>query len=94
MQIISRYTSVDGLCARLQTDAQSGLAAADADEVKRRQKAFGVNELPATPPKSFFRLVLSALADHVLIALLIISVVVIGVSFIPKKSDGSEDGEC
>jgi len=61
-------------------------------EIERRRKIFGANEIPATPSKSFFRLVWEALQDATLIILLVSAVVSLGLSFYHPPASVSEDG--
>uniref|UniRef100_A0A183CNE2 Cation_ATPase_N domain-containing protein n=1 Tax=Globodera pallida TaxID=36090 RepID=A0A183CNE2_GLOPA len=49
-----------GLCQRLSTDPNSGVLNTQ-EELKRRRDAFGANEIPPIPPKSFFAFVWKAL---------------------------------
>lgn len=61
-------------------------------EIERRRKIFGPNEIPATPAKSFFRLVWEALQDATLIILLVSAIVSLGLSFYRPPSTVSDDG--
>uniref|UniRef100_A0A914Q8C7 Cation-transporting P-type ATPase N-terminal domain-containing protein n=2 Tax=Panagrolaimus TaxID=55784 RepID=A0A914Q8C7_9BILA len=58
--IDSEYGGTDGLCGKLKTDPQNGIPN-NSDELERRRNAFGANEIPPHPPKSFFTLVWEAL---------------------------------
>ncbi|KAI6187513.1 Calcium-transporting ATPase [Aphelenchoides besseyi] len=79
-KINADYGGVDGLIAKLQTDANNGLPD-DINELEKRRRVFGHNEIPPNPPKSFLRLAWEALTDITLIILLIAALVSVGLSF-------------
>uniref|UniRef100_A0A914GX29 Calcium-transporting ATPase n=1 Tax=Globodera rostochiensis TaxID=31243 RepID=A0A914GX29_GLORO len=84
-----------GLCQRLSTDPNSGIPNTQ-EELKRRRDAFGANEIPPLPPKSFFTLVWEALQDVTLIILLSAAVVSLALSFYNPGSEvggGKEENE-
>ncbi|KAI6176344.1 Calcium-transporting ATPase [Aphelenchoides bicaudatus] len=90
-KINADYGGVDGLCAKLQTDATNGLPD-DSNELEKRRRAFGKNEIPPNPPKSFLRLAWEALTDITLIILLIAALVSLGLSFYrPPAEHASND---
>ncbi|KAL3070900.1 hypothetical protein niasHS_017025 [Heterodera schachtii] len=89
-KISTDYGNTLGLCERLATDPNNGIANTQ-DELKRRRDAFGANEIPPLPPKSFFTLVWEALQDVTLIILLSAAVVSLALSFYTGNS-GSELG--
>lgn len=64
-RIDSEYGGITGLCQKLRTDPVNGLPNS-ADEIAQRRAAFGPNEIPPAPSKSFFRLVWEAVqvSDH------------------------------
>lgn len=59
-RIDTDYGGIDGLCKKLKTDPATGLPNTE-EELERRRNAFGRNEIPPHPPKSFFTLVWEAL---------------------------------
>uniref|UniRef100_A0A183BP51 Cation_ATPase_N domain-containing protein n=1 Tax=Globodera pallida TaxID=36090 RepID=A0A183BP51_GLOPA len=75
-----------GLCQRLSTDPNSGIPNTQ-EELKRRRDAFGANEIPPLPPKSFITLVWEALQDVTLIILLSAAVVSLALSFYNPGSE-------
>ncbi|KAI3416130.1 Plasma membrane calcium-transporting ATPase 3 [Globodera pallida] len=82
-----------GLCQRLSTDPNSGIPNTQ-EELKRRRDAFGANEIPPIPPKSFFALVWEALKDMTLIILLIAAVVSLALSlYNPGSETDKEESE-
>uniref|UniRef100_A0A914I1I5 Calcium-transporting ATPase n=1 Tax=Globodera rostochiensis TaxID=31243 RepID=A0A914I1I5_GLORO len=84
-----------GLCQRLSTDPNSGIPNTQ-EELKRRRDAFGANEIPPIPPKSFIALVWEALKDTTLIILLIAAVFSLALSFYNPGSEvggGKEENE-
>ena len=74
------YGGLNGLGQRLKTNLISGLSEDDAD-LAARTAAFGRNEIPPKPPKSFFRLMFEALQDLTLVILIICAVISFGLSF-------------
>lgn len=85
-QINADYGGLEGLCAKLQTDPLNGLPNSSA-ELERRRRAFGRNEIPPVPAKSFLRLAWEALQDVTLIILLIAAIVSLALSFYKPKKD-------
>lgn len=83
------YGGTHGLIHRLRTDPINGLSG-DADDLAKRREAFGSNEIPPHPPKSFLTLVWEALQDVTLIILLISAVVSLALSFYrpPEEAGG------
>lgn len=59
-RIDTEYGGIEGLCNKLRTDPANGLPNTE-EELERRRNAFGRNEIPPHPPKSFFQLVWEAL---------------------------------
>ncbi|KAL3097286.1 hypothetical protein niasHT_029602 [Heterodera trifolii] len=78
-KINTDYGGTLGLCARLET-GKNGIANTQ-DELKRRRDAFGANECPPLPQKSFIALVWEALQDVTLITLLIAAFVSLSLFF-------------
>jgi magnesium-transporting ATPase (P-type) len=60
--------------------SRSGLSGDEAD-LAVRVAAFGRNEIPPKPPKTFFRLMFEALQDVTLVILIICAVISFGLSF-------------
>uniref|UniRef100_A0A183CRG7 Cation_ATPase_N domain-containing protein n=1 Tax=Globodera pallida TaxID=36090 RepID=A0A183CRG7_GLOPA len=89
-KIAADYGGHEGLCAKLQTDPVNGLPISAA-ELERRRSAFGRNEIPPVPPKSFFRLAWEALQDVTLLILLAAAVISLALSFYkpPNKDEFS-----
>ncbi|KAL3102112.1 hypothetical protein niasHS_003521 [Heterodera schachtii] len=79
-KIAADYGGNDGLCAKLQTDPLNGLPSSAA-ELERRRCAFGRNEIPPVPPKSFLRLAWEAMQDVTLLILLAAAVISLVLSF-------------
>ena len=59
--------------------------------MEKRRAAFGRNEIPPNPPKSFFRLAWEALQDITLIILLAAAVVSLGLSFYKPPDETHAD---
>jgi Ca2+ transporting ATPase len=89
--IDSEYGGTDGLCGKLKTDPQNGIPN-NSDELERRRNAFGANEIPPHPPKSFFTLVWEALQDVTLVILLVSALVSLALSFYRPSDDGGGAG--
>ncbi|GMR45473.1 hypothetical protein PMAYCL1PPCAC_15669, partial [Pristionchus mayeri] len=93
LQIESTYGGVEGLCRRLKTDPVNGLPN-DPAELAKRERAFGKNEIPPAPSKSFLQLVWEALHDVTLIVLIAAAAVSLGLSFYKPPNvhhDASEE---
>lgn len=74
------------LCVLL---SRSGLSGDEAD-LAVRVAAFGRNEIPPKPPKTFFRLMFEALQDVTLVILIICAVISFGLSFYHPSADTFE----
>ena len=53
----------------------------DESDLSLRVAAFGRNEIPPKPPKTFFRLMFEALQDTTLVILIICAIISFGLSF-------------
>jgi Ca2+ transporting ATPase len=84
------FHSLEELARKLACNLQAGIKG-DADDIARRVRAFGKNEIPPKPSKSIFRLAFEALQDTTLILLMICAVVSIGLSFYHPSSEIEED---
>ncbi|CCD65358.1 Calcium-transporting ATPase [Caenorhabditis elegans] len=90
-KVNSTYNGVEGLCRKLKTDPINGLPN-DTKELEHRRTAFGKNEIPPAPSKSFFRLAWEALQDITLVILLVAALVSLGLSFYkPPAEHASND---
>nr|CAD2187101.1 unnamed protein product [Meloidogyne enterolobii] len=58
-KIDNYYGGTEGLCKRLQTDPDNGIAG-NLEELNRRRNVFGTNQIPEHPPKSFLSFILEA----------------------------------
>jgi hypothetical protein len=67
----------------------SGLSE-DETDLSTRIAAFGRNEIPPKPPKTFFRLMFEALQDVTLVILIICAVISFGLSFYHPGGDSFE----
>jgi len=60
------------------------------DDIATRVAAFGRNEIPPKPPKTFFALMFEALQDVTLVILIICAVISFGLSFYHPGEDSFE----
>jgi magnesium-transporting ATPase (P-type) len=90
----SDYNGIKGITEKLKVDANKGLDSNNQEDLEQRRAAYGKNEIPPKPMKSFLRLCWEAFHDMLLIILLICAVVSIGLSFYkPPEEDGTDEGE-
>nr|ACD88945.1 plasma membrane calcium ATPase [Adineta vaga] len=90
----SEYNGVQGVLEKLKVDGNKGLDSNNEQDLEQRRVAYGKNEIPPKPMKSFLRLCWEALHDMLLIILLVCAVVSIGLSFYkPPKADGDKEEE-
>jgi Ca2+ transporting ATPase len=82
------FGGMEELANRLKTDLKTGLTGND---LEKRIRSFGRNEIPPKPPKSIFRLAFEALQDTTLIMLMICAVISIGLSFYHPPADNSDE---
>ncbi|CAF4120570.1 unnamed protein product [Rotaria sp. Silwood2] len=91
----STYNGVKGILEKLKVDGNQGLDSSSQEDLEQRRAAYGRNEIPPKPMKSFFRLCWDALHDMLLIILLVCAVVSIGLSFYkpPHEADHVNEDE-
>ncbi len=90
----SDYNGIKGIIEKLKVDANKGLDSNNQEDLEQRRAAYGRNEIPPKPMKSFLRLCWEAFHDMLLIILLICAVVSIGLSFYkPPEVAGSDESE-
>jgi len=89
----SDYNGVKGILEKLKVDGNKGLDSNNEQDLEQRRIAYGKNEIPPKPMKSFIRLCWDAFHDMLLVILLICSVVSIGLSFYkpPQQSQNEQD---
>ncbi|CAF1067728.1 unnamed protein product, partial [Didymodactylos carnosus] len=91
MEILQNaHGGIQGVGEKLKTNIISGLSG-DPDDITKREQAFGRNEIPPKPPKTFFRLMFEAIQDVTLIILIICAVISFGLSFYHPDSDSFEE---
>ena len=75
------YNGTKGLLEKLKVDGNTGLDSNNEQDLEQRRTAYGKNEIPPKPMKSFITLCWEALHDMLLVILLVCAVVSIGLSF-------------
>ncbi|CAF1068097.1 unnamed protein product [Rotaria sp. Silwood1] len=80
LKLNESYGGLAGLGQKLKTNLITGLAE-DETDLALRVAAFGRNEIPPKPPKTFFRLMFDALQDITLVILIICAIISFGLSF-------------
>ncbi|CAF2551092.1 unnamed protein product [Rotaria sp. Silwood2] len=80
LKLNESYGGLSGLGQKLKTNLISGLSE-DETDLSLRVAAFGRNEIPPKPPKTFFRLMVDALQDITLVILIICAVISFCLSF-------------
>ncbi|CAF4087882.1 unnamed protein product, partial [Rotaria magnacalcarata] len=80
---------LSGLAQKLKTHLIHGLSGKDAD-LSIRLAAFGRNEIPPKPPKTFLRLMMDALQDVTLVILIICACISFALSFYHPGGDTFE----
>ncbi|CAF3879115.1 unnamed protein product [Adineta steineri] len=88
-EINDTYGGLSGLGQKLKTNLITGLNN-DEGDFSVRTAAFGRNEIPPKPPKTFFRLMFEALQDVTLVILIICAVISFGLSFYHPGGDTFE----
>jgi len=84
------YGGLSGMGQKLKTNLIAGLSEEDQADFTTRVAAFGRNEIPPKPPKTFFRLMFEALQDVTLVILIICAVISFGLSFYHPGGDTFE----
>uniref|UniRef100_A0A0K0EKG1 Calcium-transporting ATPase n=1 Tax=Strongyloides stercoralis TaxID=6248 RepID=A0A0K0EKG1_STRER len=90
--INKKYGGIENFCKKLKTDSMNGLPN-DPNEIERRRKIYGKNEIPPVPSKSFWRLVWEALQDITLIILLASAVISLVLSFWKPPHEASKGSD-
>lgn len=86
------YNGIQGVLEKLKVDPNKGLDSTNAQDLEQRCIAYGRNEIPPKPMRSFLKLCWDALHDILLLILLICAVFSIVLSFYkPPKEQGHED---
>ncbi|CAF1326093.1 unnamed protein product [Rotaria sordida] len=80
LKLNETFGGLSGLGQKLKTNLIAGLSE-DETDLAKRVAAFGRNEIPPKPPKTFFRLMFDALQDITLVILIICAIVSFGLSF-------------
>ncbi|UJR32250.1 hypothetical protein I4U23_019715 [Adineta vaga] len=83
------YGGLSGLGQKLKSNLLTGLSN-DESDLALRVAAFGRNEIPPKPPKTFFALMFEALQDVTLVILIICAVISFGLSFYHPGGDTFE----
>ena len=89
----SEYNGVKGILEKLKVDGNKGLDSNNEEDLEQRRTAYGKNEIPPKPMKSFLKLCWEALHDMLLVILLVCAVVSIGLSFYKPPHHGSGNEE-
>ncbi|KAI1726179.1 e1-E2 ATPase domain-containing protein [Ditylenchus destructor] len=89
-KIDAEYGGIEGLCQLLLTDPANGIPNTT-EELQMRRDAFGENEIPPPPSKSFIRLVWEALKDITLLILMGSAILSLGLSFYKPPEDQKTD---
>jgi Ca2+ transporting ATPase len=79
-KILDDHGSIETFINKLHTNIQDGIPGTKED-IEKRKKLYGKNEIPAKAPKSIFYLAFEAVQDPTLIMLIICSIISIGLSF-------------
>lgn len=87
------YNGIQGILDRLKVDGSRGLDSNNQEDIQQRGLAFGKNEIPPKPMKSFFKLCWEVLHDMLLLILLGCAVFSIALSFYRAPHEGNKDVE-
>jgi len=89
----SDYNGVKGILEKLKSDGKKGLDSKNEQDLEQRRAAYGRNEIPPKPMKTFLRLCWDAFHDLLLVILLVCAVVSIGLSFYKPPQEGEEHSD-
>jgi P-type Ca2+ transporter type 2B len=89
----SEYNGVQGILEKLKVDGNKGLNSNNEQDLEHRRSAYGRNEIPPKPMKSFFGLCWDALHDMLLVILLVCAIISIGLSFYKPPQEGHDHEE-
>jgi magnesium-transporting ATPase (P-type) len=91
----SEYNGIKGILEKLHVDGNKGLDTNNEQDLQQRRTAYGRNEIPPKPMKSFIALCWDALHDMLLVILLVCAVFSIGLSFYkpPEQKTGHQAGK-
>lgn len=89
----SEFNGIQGILEKLKVDGNKGLASDNEEDLQQRRTAYGRNEIPPKPMKSFLKLCWDALHDMLLVILLVCAVISIGLSFYEPPAEHGKDGE-
>ena len=87
------YNGMKGILEKLKVDGNRGLTSDNEEDLQQRRIAYGRNEIPPKPMKSFLKLCWDALHDMLLVILLVCAVISIGLSFYEPPKEYGEHGE-
>ncbi|KAI8566329.1 hypothetical protein RHMOL_Rhmol02G0032400 [Rhododendron molle] len=86
---LGKYNGVEGLASHLKTNLDGGGIDGDAEDVSRRNEAFGSNTYPSPPAKNLFYFVLEALRSPTALILLLFAALSLGFGI---KENGLGEG--
>lgn len=75
------FNGVRGILEKLKVDGNKGLTSTNAEDLEQRRSAYGLNEIPPKPAKSFIKLCWEALCDMILGILMLCAMVSFALSF-------------
>jgi P-type Ca2+ transporter type 2B len=84
------FGGVQGLADKLNTSTLNGIRG-DNEDISKRERTFGRNEIPPKPPKTIFRLAFEALQDPTLIMLMACAFISVGLSFYHPASEAKDE---
>ena len=87
------YGGVKGILEKLKVDGNKGLESKNEQDLEQRRAAYGKNEIPPKPMKSFLKLCWEAFHDMLIVILLVCAVVSIGLSFYKAPLEPGEKEE-
>lgn len=89
----SEFNGLKGILEKLKVNGDRGLDSNNEEDLEQRRTAYGRNEIPPKPMKSFLKLCWDALHDMLLVILLVCAVVSIGLSFYQPPRKENTHGE-